>query len=347
MGFRMGFAALLVMPLAAVTEPRACLDAPGALVVEYGSGTEVGGHLNWFLAGADRQRGAAAGLLEPLFVAGADGVLEPWLADKLEWIEEGRLFRLHLRREAAWSDGMPFSAQDVAFTLETAMARPELDGLHMAAVRAAVESVEVEDRRHLVIALREGQGAFVRQVLTAGASDALVIAPAHLWQTRDPARSGDGIAVGTGSYLLSDWRPDRVMWQRDDHWWGAESHWRDLPGPEWLVWNGPGHHVAAVENELGDTRPGLAEIRARALTRSCADVVADPSCGMVKGLASVAPRLTDPPGDRAVCPDGPVTVSSRGRWGDLPMLLAGRDATLSNQSAIPVLLELQNGGQNH
>jgi len=55
-------------------------------------------------------------LLMPRF----DGVLsyEPNLAERWAFSEDGLALTLHLRRDARWSDGVPITAEDVAFTFE-------------------------------------------------------------------------------------------------------------------------------------------------------------------------------------------------------------------------------------
>src|SRR6476619_3946730 len=44
--------------------------------------------------------------------------LEPWLAEKWDTAPDGRTFTLHLRPGVTWSDGAPFTAADVLFTLQ-------------------------------------------------------------------------------------------------------------------------------------------------------------------------------------------------------------------------------------
>src|SRR6476659_1477056 len=44
--------------------------------------------------------------------------LEPWLAEKWDASPDGRTFTLHLRPGVTWSDGQPFTAADVLFTLQ-------------------------------------------------------------------------------------------------------------------------------------------------------------------------------------------------------------------------------------
>ena len=46
--------------------------------------------------------------------------LEPWLAERWDTAPDGRTFTLHLRPGVTWSDGVPFTAADVLFTLQAA-----------------------------------------------------------------------------------------------------------------------------------------------------------------------------------------------------------------------------------
>ena len=45
-----------------------------------------------------------------------------------------------------------------------------------------------------------------------------------------------GWPIGTGAYKLSTASETEFIYDRDDNWWGAESGWKPLPGPEQLMW---------------------------------------------------------------------------------------------------------------
>lgn len=47
------------------------------------------------------------------------GELIPWLASEFEWSSDLKEITLKLRKNVKWSDGTPFSADDVVFTFET------------------------------------------------------------------------------------------------------------------------------------------------------------------------------------------------------------------------------------
>ena len=43
----------------------------------------------------------------------------PQLAEKYEISQDGLVYRYYLRKDAKWSDGSPFTADDVVFSFET------------------------------------------------------------------------------------------------------------------------------------------------------------------------------------------------------------------------------------
>jgi peptide/nickel transport system substrate-binding protein len=263
------FAAMPVFSVAA-----ACDEDPFDLVVDTGRLSDDPRHFNWFLDGADRNRGASTGLLEPLFTTDPrTGKTVGWLATEAEWIEEGRLIRLHLRRNIRWSDGTPFKAQDVAFSLGLVKAHPSLDGLHADQIRAALLEVKVEDDRHLLLTLHPGHEDFVDEILTAGATDAFAIVQSQAWQGVDPSSADVPPPIGTGPYMLDMANADHVLWRRNPDWWGARTRWYAAPKPERLVWRS----IAADE------------IRAWRLTRGCSDIASDFSPGLIAGLTEIAP----------------------------------------------------------
>jgi peptide/nickel transport system substrate-binding protein len=56
-------------------------------------------------------------LFEPLWGPGYDGSPEPRLADAYEVSEDKKAITIFLREGVVWSDGQPFTAEDVAFTI--------------------------------------------------------------------------------------------------------------------------------------------------------------------------------------------------------------------------------------
>ena len=83
---------------------------------------------NPFLKEEDTRWPSVAGIYEPLIVYNrATGAYVPWLATSFEWSTDNRKLRFALRSGVVWSDGIPFTAKDVAFTFGLMRRIPALD----------------------------------------------------------------------------------------------------------------------------------------------------------------------------------------------------------------------------
>ncbi|MDB4969352.1 MAG: putative oligopeptide/dipeptide transporter, periplasmic oligopeptide/dipeptide-binding protein [Myxococcales bacterium] len=133
------------------------------------------------------------GIYEPLLIWNAvSGAWVPWLATSYRWSDDHRRLTLTIRDGVRWSDGAPFSAEDVAFTFELLHRHRALDasGLwdFLDGVRAVdAHTVELTLSRPYVPGLVE-----VAQQ---------VILPAHLWRrVADPVAFTNPNPVGTGPF---------------------------------------------------------------------------------------------------------------------------------------------------
>lgn len=114
----------------------------------------------------------ARGMLEPLVRYTSDFVVVPWLAESWEVDEAATEYVLHLRRDAGWSNGDPFVAEDVVHNFAR-WAEAHVPGNSMAARMAALiertgeesylaevrrpdGSVGEEERRRETFGLRPG-----------------------------------------------------------------------------------------------------------------------------------------------------------------------------------------------
>lgn len=146
-------------------------------------------------------------LFEGLVRIGADGLIEPALAEAYEVDETGTIYLFRLRRDVAWHDGAPLTADDVVFTLRTLQI---LDRPGEPAVAAAWQDVLVDRIDDYT----------VRATLTAPyapfpAMARVPILPAHLLAGTPPdqwpASPFAATLVGTGPYRLAELRQDRAV----------------------------------------------------------------------------------------------------------------------------------------
>jgi peptide/nickel transport system substrate-binding protein len=132
---------------------------------------------------------------------------------------DGRTIRYRLRA-ARWSDGAPFGAEDVAFTVR-ALLDPRTSVPDRSTV-AQIARVNVEGPHALAIRLRAPNAPFVDSFLSLGANDPFAILPRHLLAglgslDRSPL---DGRTVGLGPYRLRAWRRGETLtFERNPYYW--------------------------------------------------------------------------------------------------------------------------------
>lgn len=132
---------------------------------------------------------------------------------------DGRTITYRIRT-GRWSDGAPFDAHDVAFTID-ALRNPRTAVPDTTAV-AAIASYAVPDPATLVVHLRYPSAPFVSSFLSEGAEDPFSILPRHIaarYASLDQS-SLDTDPVGLGPYRLTSWkRGERLEFERNPHYW--------------------------------------------------------------------------------------------------------------------------------
>ncbi|WP_136032762.1 ABC transporter substrate-binding protein [Microbacterium sp. PF5] len=141
----------------------------------------------------------------------------PWLAESLEWNDDYTQLTVVPREGVTWSDGEPFTADDIVFSFETASI-PALDTAGL-----KYEGAEVDGD---TVVLSFGDSKYVNQARVLH----VPIVPKHIWEkfddpATDPVKGDD--LVGTGPYAMANWSTESVTLDaRDDYWAG------DLAVPE-------------------------------------------------------------------------------------------------------------------
>lgn len=123
----------------------------------------------------------------------------PWLATEWSATPDGTRWSFTLRDGVKWQDGKPFTADDVAFTVE--YFRKNVNSWYAGQIDL-IKEVKVVDPRHVEISLTTPYAPFLESI-----AGALVIIPKHVWETvADPKRlTGPEAAIGTGPYKLASY----------------------------------------------------------------------------------------------------------------------------------------------
>ncbi|MEX2446673.1 MAG: peptide ABC transporter substrate-binding protein [Dehalococcoidia bacterium] len=141
----------------------------------------------------------------------AEGRPQPDLARSWEVTPDAQTYTFHLRSGLAWHDGMPFTASDVAFTIERLQSGAVEVAPGIADAWAGVE-VFVDSPLTVLVRTPEPQAAFLSHA-------ALGILPRHL-EGQMAAETGFDVApfdrqpVGTGPYRLASLDDERAVLER-------------------------------------------------------------------------------------------------------------------------------------
>jgi len=86
------------------------------------------------------------GIFEPMMVYNTlKGELVPWLADSYTWSADFKTLTFKLHEGILWSDGQPFTANDVVFTFNLLKTTTGLNGSGLTALNGAVDTVSAPD----------------------------------------------------------------------------------------------------------------------------------------------------------------------------------------------------------
>lgn len=138
----------------------------------------------------------------------------PWLAESVEWNDDYTAVTVVPRSGVTWSDGEPFTGEDVIWTFESLRdgTRTDTSGINYTGYEEDGDA----------ITLNFAQSMFVRQASVLHSP----IVPKHIWENiEDPDTdplTGEGQVVGTGPYVLTNWTTESVTLEARDDWWGGE-----------------------------------------------------------------------------------------------------------------------------
>jgi len=156
--------------------------------------------------------------LEPLASFDNEGNLVPFLAAEIPSIDnggvaaDGKSVTWKLKQDIKWSDGQPFTAQDVIFTYQF-LSNPKV-GAVSAGTYELVKSVEAVDDFTVKINFKELNPAW-SQFFVGGEG---MILPEHIYKDFNGANAREASAnlkpIGTGAYRVVDFRPgDTVIYE--------------------------------------------------------------------------------------------------------------------------------------
>lgn len=152
----------------------------------------------------------------------------PCLADR--WISsaDGLEWTFYLKKDVQWHDGMPFSAEDVEFTIETIM-RNNVKSVYKRNFQN-ISTFAAMDRSTFRIVLRTPY-SFTAELMT------FPIIAKHYFSGEDVVNSQRNFTpVGTGPYKFFSFNPGSdIKLVMNDNWWSSKNADKNLPVPPYIA----------------------------------------------------------------------------------------------------------------
>lgn len=235
---------------------------------------------NPFLPGCRLDNGFRQAVIEPLFMLNfQSGEVEPWLGLSMSPNKAMTEWTLRLRPGIRWSDGVPFTSEDVVYTVDLLLANaPVLSW--SALMRDRVVRAAALDSLTVRFDLRKPDPRFQIDFWAVRIAASCPIVPAHIFRGQDPMNfknydPAKGWPVFTGAYRVKTVSQTEFLYERDDGWWGAKSGFMPLPRPRFLKW----------------TWYGPEETRTAAMAAGQLDALNDISLGAFLALKRMNPRV--------------------------------------------------------
>lgn len=256
-------------------------------------------------------------MFEPLFYYNSNkNELIPWLATGYNFNADFTSITVTIRNGPTWSDGKPFTVDDVIFTLNMLLenGRGKKDLLSAASLEAAVKSVTKVDADKVRIDLKEPDPRFAFKFLINYFDIGLQWLPAHIWKdTGDPAAFrffdvAKGWPVTTSAWTVTRFTDTQVFMDRRQEWWAARAGLAPMP------------EIQRVITIPGGTRDRMVQL----IAANQVDIVNDIQIAdVMRQLISQNPKITtftgaNPPfGARDWWPTSLYFNHKSGKWADV------------------------------
>jgi peptide/nickel transport system substrate-binding protein len=160
----------------------------------------------------------------------------PYLATNYAYNSTNDGLTINLRQGVTWSDGEPFTANDIVFTIKMLVDNaPKLN--FSTDMKQWIKDVTAPDEHTVTMQLTAPNPRFMFQYFQWFLDHGFPFVPEHIFKGQDPQSFtyldlAKGWPVTTGPWKLIYSSPDQKIWERREDWWGAKTGFHPLPAME-------------------------------------------------------------------------------------------------------------------
>ena len=168
----------------------------------------------------------------------------PWLAESMTYTKDDFTeLTIKLRKEAMWSDGIPFTSKDVVFTCQGQLTNPKLS--YSANFVTFVTDIKATDDQTVVITFNQPAPRFAFEVLTLKFDTGIEMVPEHvLSKEADVNAFPGGLDMPhTGPYTTMVWDQNQKIFDLREDWWAVKAGIAEVPDVKRVVMTNIGGQV--------------------------------------------------------------------------------------------------------
>jgi peptide/nickel transport system substrate-binding protein len=143
----------------------------------------------------------------------APSAIKPWLATSFQWNPSYTQLTFTLRRGVRWSNGLPFTAADVAYTFDLMKTHHSLDLQSVwSNVGGPLTSVAAKGNQ-VVMTMDKPSPLYFYNI-----ADQVPIVPKAIWsKIANPVTYNDKHPIGTGAYTVKSCTPANIVYTANPH----------------------------------------------------------------------------------------------------------------------------------
>jgi peptide/nickel transport system substrate-binding protein len=237
-------------------------DVPRNRTLVYQYSAPLAGNFAMYGSGFNHQLGGAF-IIEPCEYYGVHADKNyPWLAESHSYNADATELTINFRKGIKWSDGTPFTAGDVAWSMELLK---RVDGLNKAGnVKSTVEKAEAVDDTTLKVTLNQTDWRFFFTSLTFRFDlGDYIVQPKHYWETIPEAELTEhrfydvakGLPITTGAWGVGESNEQYTNYDLRPSWWAVETGFVEKEPDVWRI-----RHEVNVNDQLAAQALILKEI---------------------------------------------------------------------------------------